>query len=127
MREIKFKVWDANMRKMHSDATLHAIYVAARFPNSNARAIESLDERWGDCIWLQYTGLKDKNGVEGYHKDVVQMGPFLFTIEWDDKAAKFYLASINKIDGMKYSLANRLAKHEVIGNVYENPELLTEP
>jgi hypothetical protein len=36
-------------------------------------------------ILMQYAGLKDKNGKDGYCKDLVQMGPFLFIIEWDDK------------------------------------------
>lgn len=65
----------------------------------------------------EYTGLKDKNGKEIYEGDILESQAFIDTFEWIDGA---------------YSLCRDMGSrpitthypYEVIGNIYENPELL---
>jgi hypothetical protein len=74
----------------------------------------------------QYTGLKDKNNKEIYEGDIIQEddpdGKINYLIEWKEKEANF-----SAIDGTKtLRLYGIYWKHncEVIGNIYENPELI---
>ena len=75
---------------------------------------------------LQYTGLTDKNGKEIYEGDIVIDVPnkkegWRAAIAWAD--VSFYLSKEHPAERDFYELwqRNRL---EVIGNIYENPELL---
>ena len=81
----------------------------------------------------QYTGLKDKNGVEIYEGDVLQSryrnkrGNELWRVTWDSKATiqcGFQCVARNGIANplnYAFSISREL---EVIGNIYENQELL---
>lgn len=73
----------------------------------------------------QFTGLLDKNGKEIYEGDVVKSSHTgnLFDVLFDDKAACFKI--LERGNGRKWMFGYDHKKWEVIGNVYENPELLT--
>ena len=92
---------------------------------------EMVEEK--DAVLMQFTGLKDKNGKEIYEGDVMQdknvlmkgvdeFGEMVF------KDGKFQL-KIHMVgkDGYNYfDLINCWDDFEIIGNIYENPELLKE-
>ena len=87
--------------------------------------------RWqGKKAIMQYTGLKDKNGKEIYEGDIVKITEttdgkdVLALIHWKEKEACF---------GWKLNFLCMLSEKdldsnnwEVIGNIYENPELINE-
>jgi uncharacterized phage protein (TIGR01671 family) len=75
-----------------------------------------------DYILMQYTGLKDKNGVEIYEGDVVSVDRHRGAIAWDDSRAAFTLGTVQFAP--TYPIASKYL--EVIGNIHENPELLND-
>ena len=77
----------------------------------------------------QYTGLKDKNGVEIYENDILQLFDTIneprekVTIKWNNESACYEVLQLN---GNHYSFDVRAAINpcEVIGNIFDNSELL---
>ena len=82
---------------------------------------------WVHCdngVICQYTGLKDKNGVEIYEGDILkdQYEQF-YKVLWDDFKISFQMEQF--YTKSRYSIfPTDLLNMEIIGNIYENPELL---
>ena len=94
-----------------------------------------------DVVKMQCTGIKDKNCKLIYEGDIVQTtfgdnSKIIFYVIWNNENALFNGKIIKKgktnafcinEDYLYYLLANGIdEKTEVIGNIYENPELLKE-
>jgi len=126
MRTIKFRAWDKERGKMLSEVHLEDDECLGEF--SLCRLNKCLSET--KLILMQYTGLKDKNGKEIYEGDIVyferagkdhdwKKPGWQNTIVWNEDCACFEeKESGNEID------REEMAKVEIIGNIYENPELL---
>jgi len=77
-----------------------------------------------DTILMPYTGLKDKN-KEIYEGDIVLFGRTTCLVRWSNTLLRWILDAVK--DGVVYNekfLLNSTTEVEIIGNIYENPELL---
>lgn len=71
-----------------------------------------------DAVLMQYTGLEDKNGKEIYEGDILYVPGFgNHELKYEDG---LYVCEVR---GVNQAMAEQC---EVIGNIYENPELLTK-
>lgn len=116
MREIKFRARDNNLGKFYSTTT------------------ETDDYMTVPVFWMmvgdgtldrktlgQYTGLKDKNGKEIYESDILLWFEENITVIWDDDFSGWATSWGCGTAGLRVGVAELC---EVIGNIYENPELL---
>ena len=73
----------------------------------------------------EFTGLNDKNGTPIYEGDIVKCNEFVYKVAYDDKRfASFVL--IRKQDMFRHYFGEAMdaSACEVIGNIYDNPDLL---
>lgn len=115
MRELKFRAWDKTVSKRHM------IYVNWKWLGERAEHIS-------DYVLMQFTGLKDNNGKEIYEGDVIhQIARDAEDETYVSKGVIEWLYdgfSIKLRDKMFADIRNYGNNIEVIGNIYENKELL---
>ena len=69
----------------------------------------------------QYTGLTDKNGNKIWENDVVRLDEDIYIVTWEEADAMFALEDVGVIE----HFGNADSKWcEVIGNTFDNPELM---
>ena len=130
MREIKYRAWLTYEKRMIEWENLHL----ETFKDDETGKVSFMlwvgddeDDNFGSACGescfklLQYTGLKDRNGREIYEGDVVgykweAVRNELLVVEWSFSDGAYSFGGIRTDYAVKFG--------EVIGNIYENPELL---
>jgi hypothetical protein len=138
MRDIKFRGWHSTQKKMYSAEQMAndqlTLLPTGEFINVNGRSTSlSMIYPKDKFIPLQCTGLKDKNGKEIYEGDLVRQkqkfadGYQIFLIAWGH-IGWFPELKARKLEKMMHKIEGEndadWEQFEVIGNIYENPELL---
>ena len=121
-REIKFRAWLKEERKMVNVETLFIGINRLCFGNSKTEDLFFRD--FEEVELMQYTGLKDKNGKEIYEGDIYHVGDknIRYLVVWFDSGFEGKQLRSTSYAGLK-SWAKDI---EILGNIYENPELLEE-
>lgn len=134
MREIKFRAWLKEDKKMVNvetmDFTDKSIQYLKRSEIINAYILRR--EGFDDVELMQYTGLKDKNGKEIYEGDIIK-----YKFPYDRRLNHISPVKLLETEtsfGVKDRYENEIPLYtisannyfEVIGNIYENKNLLEE-
>lgn len=122
LREIKFRAWDGE--QMLENSSKFAIDI------SDGSFYDVVGDDYYDFPVMQYTGLKDKNGKEIYEGDIIRTPDFMYDYDdwimvFSEEDASFQLQSKENSEYLEsptvYHIPDDL---EVIGNIYENSDLL---
>ena len=132
MREIKFRAWDGKRMLFMGKGGDCGFELAG----GEIFTLTEFEAHKQDYPLMQYTGLKDKNGVEIYEGDIV-LAISCFDAECDDEERRYQISWGESAwvfkgerqwkDGIHdwSSIENcETFKMKVIGNIFENPELL---
>lgn len=146
MRYLKFKVWDKKQKKMFDVYSLGKDFVSVVTDDGIDPGVNCFDGDYfkNNIVVLQYTGLKDKNRTEIYEGDLLR---FPAKDKWDEtnySAFEVFFHDGNESygTGIGYRMCRmynqgvigggvvhtfhpkNTERMEVIGNIYQNPELL---
>lgn len=126
---IKFRAWDKNTNDMVSVKTIDL----ERDGSIGCRVDYSgINLDVSECVLMQSTGLQDKNGVEIFEGDVVLADGVQVTVSFGEQkheenyGDETYYIGFNVYTKMGYGMLIPV-KYEVLGNIYANPELLSNP
>jgi uncharacterized phage protein (TIGR01671 family) len=144
-REIKFQAWVPDIGQMVQVAEIDLVNGVVSWYTSEAEIMARIPDAdaFLDRVKLrQFTGLRDKNGKEIYEGDILTSESYPFQddgkynyhgiVEWSDGYAAYFLTK-HLANGDKRGISHGISEtlmdydmttFEVIGNIYEHPELL---
>ena len=122
MNNLKFRVWDKKLKLLGDVSYIDFDNKKMIYHNGFVNYYVNFE----DVEIMQSTGLKDKNGVEIYEGDIIDVGtriPFLNKIQRDEETAYLKLVPLDKRWTESYfTNFEDKSRYEVVGNIYEDKE-----
>lgn len=143
MKEFKFRAWDKREKIMGEVSYIRFFksqytQVSVRF-KKNKKKGKVFDDWYAygqedgsdNIILMQYTGLKDRNGQEIYDGDILRadIAGSIRIVKVVYKNGAFYIENIPHVQEQMFNtfpIGMCKPVYEVIGNIYDNPEMLTD-
>ena len=121
MREIKFRAWDKLNKEMFNVEIMD-------FQERKVYKDTVSYRKFNDIELMQYTGLKDKNNKEIYEGDIVKLraNHGIGVVKYYDEWGAFVVESVKFKPSVVLGISYYKEEIEILGNIYENPELLGE-
>ena len=129
MRDIKFRVWRKDTKKIYPPFTLRTYWNVKKFPTNE-------ETEFKNVVFMQFTGFEDKYDKEIYEGDILKT-KIKDVYNWPDnndtvnclvefRDGAFCLCIKNKEDGYYPIRHDKFYPRccKLIGNIYENPDLL---
>lgn len=132
-REIKIKIWDKYTKVMSEEFELSELVFD--FNVIWTSRFKGQEEISGcDIVFRQFTGIKDKNGIDIYEGDIIKSGSRIMQIVFKQEACQFWMIwkdtnGIKRYDPLTATYGDDTGYFsndslEIIGNIHENPELI---
>jgi len=117
MREIRFRAWEKDEKKY---------YDLDKLFNNDFEKIMYLHPTFivgkGNIVFEQYTGIKDKNNKELYENDFIKNLEYISF----DHGGHVQKDGVVLIENIRDNTIDYLEEFEIIGNLWQNPELLSQ-
>ncbi len=132
MREIKFRAWDS-VGNCWLRSELIQDLIAVGIPDEPRNGIFTIHEyETKRFTIMQFTGLTDRQGVEIYEGDIIRYynevnqtyGHDDCEVLWNQARCYFELKAAHEYFGHLDISQQEDGRYEIMGNIYENPELL---
>lgn len=147
-RPIKFRVWDFFTKSWLNNENRFAVSLSGGLMENFYFRDENCGDEFGfiEDYWTdskenvaiqQFTGLKDKNGREIYEGDIYNLigwskNPYFcvwhegeyWNRDTEDTDESFYRNKVGVPRDMRHTLSTHYKYAEIIGNIFETPELL---
>lgn len=133
MREIIFRSWDLEQKMMRKCAESFEMLMRQSLYNQGGIGGFNYDS---NIIWMQYTGCRDASNIMVFEGDILELSvgeinnKYRYIVSFEDGAFVGYHTKLKDGFGnpQKWGELSRFKLKEllvyVIGNIYENPELL---
>ncbi|WP_339052874.1 YopX family protein [Fusobacterium animalis] len=123
MRKIKFRAWHKEKKIMGEVLGIDILHKEIFFSNEDVDCYGFSDFKYIEL--MQYTGLKDKNNKEIYEGDIITLHNSKYKVIFNIEGARFVLRN-DEFELEITFINHNNERMEIVGNIYENPELLGE-
>lgn len=128
MREIKFRIWVKDRKAIFEVISIDYVTKKVTYLLERVGHLLSIrDAKFNDVELMQYTGIKDKDNKKIYEGDILfeSFGEKYYKVIFENGG--FRAEFKGDFDEHSFDLIDVVAQGcEIVGNIYENPELMEE-